>query len=444
MEALEAIPGDRRLERLRQHAHRDERVAQVRRAQERLAPAADRVGEPPPDAARSQRPPWSPQHSSASDIHGSTSCSADSNPSTSSACVPSPAPVDPRLVGVDQPAVRRVQARLRQRPDRLGAGSEARRTGRPPRRGASGRGRTRTHASVITPRVPSEPISIRSGETPAPDPGAAATPTRPAGVSARTDSTRSSMCVYSVAKWPPGAGRDPAAERRELKRLREVAQRQPVLRELLLERRPGRPGLDPRRQRRWVDLEHAVERLQVDRDHPGVAISHARLDAADDARAAPERDHGRAGFETPTRAPPAPRPRRAGARRRPAGGRTRRGTRARCRGTSGRRSGGSARTARWSRSPPARRARAAAAPAASTSDSGTGCSRIRPSRTRGARTIASRGGANVVDGEGCSSSNPQPQCLGAAPQARTVPFGWWRWRQCRRHPRARTLGSRLR
>ena len=44
-----------------------------------------------------------------------------------------------------------------------------------------------------------------------------------------------------------GARGDPAAERRELKRLREVAQRQPVLAELLLEPRAGRAGLDPRR-----------------------------------------------------------------------------------------------------------------------------------------------------------------------------------------------------
>ena len=46
-----------------------------------------------------------------------------------------------------------------------------------------------------------------------------------------------------------GAGRDPAAEGRELERLREVAQGQAVLAELVLERRARRPGLDPRRAR---------------------------------------------------------------------------------------------------------------------------------------------------------------------------------------------------
>jgi hypothetical protein len=58
-----------------------------------------------------------------------------------------------------------------------------------------GRGRTRTHASVISPRIPSEPISMRSGETPAPEPGSRLDSQTPRGVIARTDSTRSSMWV---------------------------------------------------------------------------------------------------------------------------------------------------------------------------------------------------------------------------------------------------------
>ena len=66
-----------------------------------------------------------------------------------------------------------------------------------------GRSCTRTHASVITPRMPSEPISIRSGLGPAPEPGSRRLAHSPAGVIARTDSTRSSMWVHSVAKWPP-------------------------------------------------------------------------------------------------------------------------------------------------------------------------------------------------------------------------------------------------
>jgi hypothetical protein len=58
-----------------------------------------------------------------------------------------------------------------------------------------GRGRTRTHASVMTPSAPSEPISTRSGDTPAPDPGSRRDSHTPAGVTARTDWTRSSMWV---------------------------------------------------------------------------------------------------------------------------------------------------------------------------------------------------------------------------------------------------------
>ena len=63
---------------------------------------------------------------------------------------------------------------------------------------------TRTHASVITASVPSEPSSSRSGDGPAPEPGSRRdSHTSPPTVSARTDSTRSSMCVGPLAKWPP-------------------------------------------------------------------------------------------------------------------------------------------------------------------------------------------------------------------------------------------------
>ena len=66
-----------------------------------------------------------------------------------------------------------------------------------------GRGRMRTQASVMIPSVPSDPISMRSGLTPAPEPGRRRDSHGPVGVTARIDSTRSSMWVASVAKWPP-------------------------------------------------------------------------------------------------------------------------------------------------------------------------------------------------------------------------------------------------
>ena len=51
--------------------------------------------------------------------------------------------------------------------------------------------------------MPSEPIIIRSGLGPAPEPGSLRLSQVPAGLIARTDSTRSSMWVSTVAKWFP-------------------------------------------------------------------------------------------------------------------------------------------------------------------------------------------------------------------------------------------------
>ena len=98
---------------------------------------------------------------------------------------------------------------------------------------------------------------------------------------------------------PAGAGGDPAAERRELERLREVPQRQPMLAELVLEPRARRPGLDARGPRHGIDLEHAVERAQVERDSTRVAVAHGRLDTANHARPAAVRDRGRARVRAP-------------------------------------------------------------------------------------------------------------------------------------------------
>ena len=58
-----------------------------------------------------------------------------------------------------------------------------------------GRRWIRIHASLITPRMPSLPITSRSGLGPAPEPGSRRLSHHPLGVSMRTDSTKSSMCV---------------------------------------------------------------------------------------------------------------------------------------------------------------------------------------------------------------------------------------------------------
>ena len=80
---------------------------------------------------------------------------------------------------------------------------------------------------------------------------------------------------------PPGPRRDPAPQRRVLKRLRKVPQRQPMLAKLLLQSRPGSPRLDPRRQRLRIDLQHQVQPAQVHRDDG--AIAGPGLDTPDHA-----------------------------------------------------------------------------------------------------------------------------------------------------------------
>ena len=91
------------------------------------------------------------------------------------------------------------------------------------------------------------------------------------------------------------AGRDPAADGRELEALGKVAKRQAVRLERRLERRPEHAALDARRAARAIDLEHPVQALQIEADRAGEAVADGRLDAADDARAAAERDHRGAG-----------------------------------------------------------------------------------------------------------------------------------------------------
>src|SRR3954453_5729253 len=102
---------------------------------------------------------------------------------------------------------------------------------------------TRIHASVTTPSVPSEPSASRSGLGPAPDPGRRRDSTTPAGGPQRTPPPRTADGggtggrhhadrLHEIVDVRVHAGivtagsrRQPAAERRELERLREVPQR---------------------------------------------------------------------------------------------------------------------------------------------------------------------------------------------------------------------------
>src|SRR3954452_16397535 len=80
-----------------------------------------------------------------------------------------------------------------------------------------------------------------------------------------------------------GARGDPATDRGELPRLRVVAERDVVLAQLLGQPRPGYARLHARRQRDPVHLQNAVERAQVDRYR---LVELAGLEAAHHAGAA--------------------------------------------------------------------------------------------------------------------------------------------------------------
>lgn len=72
---------------------------------------------------------------------------------------------------------------------------------------------------------------------------------------------------------PTGTRGQPAAQRRELEALGEVAKGEPGRTQLVLQVRPSCPALDPRRPARAVDLEHPVQPGHVERDHPGVVTA---------------------------------------------------------------------------------------------------------------------------------------------------------------------------
>ena len=196
----------------------------------------------------------------------------------------------------------------------------------------SGRSCTRTQASVITPRIPSEPdqhpvrARARAGARQPPAlPGAAR--------GERADRLDQVVDVGPDGREvAAGAGRDPAAEGRVLERLREVAQGEPVLAELLVERRAEHAGLDPRRARDRIDLEHPVERAEVDAHRAGVGTPRPAARSRRRRWCRRRRGSRPLPHRRTTRAPPPPRPRRVGGRRGRAGCRSGRESRGRRRG----------------------------------------------------------------------------------------------------------------
>src|SRR3954462_6915126 len=141
--------------------------------------------QPPTDPDDESRgdPPWERQISRPRSRSESTGASVDSKPSTNSA--DSAAPVNRASSG----SMRRQL--LGNNPDcakaRTASAPSINEPKPTPREARNrGRGCTRTHACVITPRTPSDPNSSRSGDGPAPLPGNLLDSHRPDGVTART------------------------------------------------------------------------------------------------------------------------------------------------------------------------------------------------------------------------------------------------------------------
>ena len=172
---------------------------------------------------------------------------------------------------------------------------------------------------MITPRIPSEPSSSRSGLGPAP--GARQPPALPRP--GRRDRAHRLDQVVDVrverGEVPAGAGRDPAAERRELERLREVAQRERRAR-AAGPRDAGparRPGSAPRARR---GRPRAPGRGGAGRSSPRRrSRRRPRLDAAHHAGAAAVRDHRQPRARRTSRARARRRARRAGSATRSGG-----------------------------------------------------------------------------------------------------------------------------
>ena len=189
------------------------------------------------------------------------------------------------LAGVEQAAVGGMQTRLRERAHALRAAQEA--VEADTRRAAVQRARLHAHPCARDHteralRAREHPIRAharaRAGQPPrlpAPRRGD------------RADRLHEILDVRPQRREVASrARRDPAPERGELERLREVAQRELVLAQLILERRPERAGLDARRTRDVVDLEHPIERAEVERDSAVVAGPDVGRDTADDGGAA--------------------------------------------------------------------------------------------------------------------------------------------------------------
>ena len=92
----------------------------------------------------------------------------------------------------------------------------------------------------MTPSTPSDPIIIRSGDGPAPEPGRRRVSITPAGVTVVVDFHEVVDVRVERGEVSAAAGGDPAAQRGNLEALRKVAQRQPMRPELFFDLGPQR------------------------------------------------------------------------------------------------------------------------------------------------------------------------------------------------------------
>ncbi len=159
----------------------------------------------------------------------------------------------------------RVEAGLRERAHGLGSAEEGAEAHRARPRGAWGAAVRAPRRRVITPSAPSEPSSIRSGLGPAPDPGSRRDSHSPAGVIARTLSTRSSTCVSRVAKCPPArvATQPPSVDSSKDCGKKRIVR--PCAPSSCSTRGPAAPAPISAARETVVELVQRVERAEVER-----------------------------------------------------------------------------------------------------------------------------------------------------------------------------------
>ncbi len=100
-------------------------------------------------------------------------------------------------------------------------------------------------------------------------------------------------------KMAAGPGDQPATECGVFEGLRKVAERQAVCLELLLQPRTSGPGLNPGRERCFVQFEQAAHSGGVEGEDRTIRISQAGLDAAANRSATTEGDDRRTPVSRP-------------------------------------------------------------------------------------------------------------------------------------------------